>query len=1012
MLTRIEVGQKSPSTDSQARKILATLHETFGFSVAKLEKAATVSVYTLEMDLEGKEKERIARELLTDPITERYAIDAHLAAAAGDGSFDFLIEVGYKPGVTDNVGRSSREGISDLLGRPLADEDQVFTGRQFQFRGTLTRADAETIATKLLANPLIETYLIRSKQEWAAFPSLPKTSGKVAFEHKPEVRTIELPESDDALQRLSDEKVLALTIAEMRAIKAYYASAETRAHRALAGLPAEPTDVELEVLAQTWSEHCKHKIFAADIEYTDETGKRENISSLYKTYIKAATEKVRPKAPWLKSVFTDNAGIIAFTEEWDVSMKAETHNSPSALDPYGGAMTGIVGVNRDILGSGMGSRPIFNTDVFCFASPFYDKPIPEKLHHPRRIFKEVHRGVKDGGNESGIPTVNGSIVFDDRFLGKPLVFCGTGGLHPAVLNGMPSWQKTIEPGDRILMAGGRIGKDGIHGATFSSAALTEASPTSAVQIGDPITQKKLSDFLLEARDLGLYRFVTDNGAGGLSSSLGEMARETKGPSGIGGCKIHLDRAPLKYAGLDPWEILVSEAQERMSFAVPPDKLAAFLELARRRGVEASDLGEFSGDGLFEAYFQGKLACSLAMDFLHDGNPKLHLKARWTPPRHGEPPANFWASRDLKADALALLSALNICSKESWVRQYDHEVQGMSVIKPFVGEKADGPSDAAVVRPLYDRKEGLVVSHGIVPRYSDIDCYHMAACALDEAVRNAVAVGARPGTLAGLDNFCWPDPVESENTPDGQIKLAQLVRANQALYDYCVAYGLPLISGKDSMKNDYGRGKDKISVPPTLLFTVIGKIEDVEKTITMDAKAAGDVLYVLGLTRDEMGASEYFRQLGFTGNSVPKVDAVSALALYHRLADAIERGLVRSAHDCSDGGLFTAIAETCMAGRLGAKVDLAALPAAADAGPLPPGTKLFSESQSRFVITLAPQNRAAFEALFAGLPFSSIGQVTSGSDLEIRDGSSSAGAGLIFSAGLDEMFASWRRPLDW
>jgi phosphoribosylformylglycinamidine synthase II len=1028
LLTRIEVGHKSPSTDSQARKILATLLEIFRFSADKVEKMATVSAYTLELELDGTQKTRIARELLTDPVTETYAIDAHLAGSNGAGSngaFDFLIEVGYKPGVTDNVGRSSREGIADLLGKSLSDGDQVFTSRQFQLWGKLTRADAELIATKLLANPLIETYLIRSKEEWSKNPSLPKTSGKVDFHHQPEVRALALPESDADLKRMSDEKVLALTIEEMRAIKAYYASAETKAHRTKAGLPSEPTDVELEVLAQTWSEHCKHKIFAADIEYTDETGKRQDIRSLYKTFIKAATEKVRPQAPWLKSVFTDNAGIIAFTEDWDVSMKAETHNSPSALDPYGGAMTGIVGVNRDILGSGMGSRPIFNTDVFCFASPFYAKAIPEKLHHPRRIFKEVHRGVKDGGNESGIPTVNGSIVFDDRYLGKPLVFCGTGGLHPSKINGKPSWQKTIEPGDRILMAGGRIGKDGIHGATFSSVEMTEASPTSAVQIGDPITQKKLADFLLEARDAGLYRFVTDNGAGGLSSSLGEMARES------GGCKIHLEKAPLKYPGLDPWEILVSEAQERMSFAVPPEKLAAFLDLARRRGVEASDLGEFTGDGLFEAYFQGKLACSLTMDFLHDGNPKLKLKARWAPPRFSEPPTGFWSGRDLKEDGLTLLSALNICSKESWVRQYDHEVQGMSVIKPFVGEKADGPSDAAVVRPLYDRKEGLVVSHGIVPRYSDIDCYHMTACALDEAVRNAVAVGARPGTLAGLDNFCWPDPVESENTPDGQYKLAQLVRSNQALYDYCVAYALPLISGKDSMKNDYGRGKDKISVPPTLLFTVIGKIADVEKTITMDAKSAGDHVYVLGATRDELGASEYFRLLGITGNAVPKVDAVSALALYYRLADAIDAGLVRSAHDCSDGGLFTALAEVCMAGRLGAKIDLAGLPVeAGDSGPLSSGAKLFSESQSRFVITVTPENRAAFEALFNGpalsgaptsapIAFARVGEITSGSDLEIRDasprGSASSGSAastLLFSAGMDEMFARWRRPLDW
>jgi phosphoribosylformylglycinamidine synthase subunit PurSL len=992
LLTRIEVGQKSPTTDSPARKILAAIQENFHLPV---EKVAMLSIYTLEMDLEEAQQEKIARELFTDPITEVFTVNAPLAQ-----DFDFLVEVGYKPGVTDNVGRSSREGIADLLGRPLLDTDQVYTSLQFLLTGSISRMQAEILATKLLANALIQTYLIRSREEWTASPGIKASSNQVNFHHQPESRTIKLPADDEGLQKLSDEKVLALTIPEMHAIQAYYADPNRRYDRKDAGLPDSPTDVELEVIAQTWSEHCKHKIFAATVEYTDDKGHKQVFNSLYKTFIKAATEAVRPKAPWLKSVFTDNAGIIAFVDGWDIAMKAETHNSPSALDPYGGAMTGIVGVNRDILGCGIGCRPIFNTDVFCFASPFYDKPVPEKLHHPRRILKEVHRGVKDGGNESGIPTVNGSIVFDDRFLGKPLVFCGTGGLLPSHINGKPTWEKSILPGDRILMAGGRIGKDGIHGATFSSAAMTEASPTSAVQIGDPITQKKLSDFLLEARDLELYRFVTDNGAGGLSSSLGEMARES------GGCRIHLDKAPLKYAGMDPWEILVSEAQERMSFAVPPENLAAFLELAARRGVEATDLGDFTDNGNFEAYFKGKLVCQLEMEFLHDGNPKLNLKARWTPPRHSEPPPNFWDSRDLKTDALKLLSALNICSKESWVRQYDHEVQGMSVIKPFVGERADGPSDAAVIRPLYDRKEGLAISHGIVPRYSDIDTYHMTACAIDEAVRNMVAVGAKPGTIAGLDNFCWPDPVESEATPDGQYKMAQLVRSNQALYDYCLAYSLPLISGKDSMKNDYGRGKDKISVPPTLLFTTIAVLPDVEKTITMDAKAAGDSVYVLGLTRNELGASEYFLSLGFIGNHVPKVDAVSAVALYNRFADAISQGLVRSAHDCSDGGLFTALAEVCMAGRLGARIDLALLPVDIT-DKLPIGAKLFSESQSRFVVTVTPENRIAFEKQMAGIAMARIGEITADATLKINDGSIA-----VLSAGLDEMFDRWHRPLNW
>src|SRR5690606_23331342 len=384
-----------------------------------------------------------------------------------------------------------------------------------------------------------------------------------------------------------------------------------------------------------------------------------------------------------------------------------------------------------------------------------------------------------------------------------LVFCGTGGLIPSEINGKPSHEKTILPGDRIVMAGGRIGKDGIHGATFSSIALTEASPVSAVQIGDPITQKKLLDFLLEARDLGLFRFVTDNGAGGLSSSLGEMARES------GGFALHLVRPPLKYAVHDPWEIIVTEAQERMSFAVPPEKWEAFRELAARRDVEVSDLGEFTNSGNFECFHGGKPVCRMDMTFLHEGNPKLRLKARWVPPRHLEPPAAELAARDLNADALDLLGALNICSKETWVRQYDHEVQGQSVVKPFMGARNDGPSDAAVIKPLPDRPEGLVISHGLVPRYSDVDAWHMAAASVDEAVRNAVATGGEPGKLAALDNFCWPDPVESPETPDGQYKMAQLVRANKALYAICTTYGLPLISGKDSMKNDYGRGPTKI-----------------------------------------------------------------------------------------------------------------------------------------------------------------------------------------------------------
>ena len=510
------------------------------------------------------------------------------------------------------------------------------------------------------------------------------------------------------------------------------------------------------------------------------------------------------------SVFHDNAGLVRFDENWLFALKAETHNSPSALDPYGGALTGIVGCNRDIMGAGLGCKCIFNTDVFCFAPPDYSGSIPDRLMHPRRVLRGVHRGVKDGGNQSGIPDVNGAFVFHDRFLGKPLVFCGTGGMIPATVAGRPSHEKGARPGDRIVMCGGRIGKDGIHGATFSSEELHEGSPATAVQIGDPITQKKMADFLLEARDLGLFTSITDNGAGGLSSSIGEMA-ETPG-----GAEIHLDRAPLKYAGLAPWEIFLSEAQERMSLAVAPDRLDALLALAKRREVEATDLGVFTDSGRLDCYYDGALIGALDMAFLHDGVPVMQLKAVWNPPE--ATPDIEIIDDDWTVALKRVLGTYNVCSKESFVRMYDHEVLAQSVLKQFQGEENDGPGDAAVIRPVPDSNRGVAVACGIYPKYSDLDAYAMMACAVDEAVRNLVCVGGAIGRIAGLDNFCWPDPIQSDKTPDGEYKLAQLVRCCEALYETCVAYDIPLISGKDSMKNDYTLGDPKISIPPTVLFT--------------------------------------------------------------------------------------------------------------------------------------------------------------------------------------------------
>ncbi|MGO9307595.1 MAG: AIR synthase-related protein, partial [Spirochaetia bacterium] len=597
----------------------------------------------------------------------------------------------------------------------------------------------------------VQSAVCITRAEWAAGSRPPSCYPHAVPPSAETVAVVDISAlSDPEMIRLSRERLLALSLDEMKAVQGYFGDTGTRRAREERGLPPGATDVELEMIAQTWSEHCKHKIFNAAIAYT-EAGREERIDSLFRTYIRATTEAMAKKRGFLRSVFHDNSGVIAFDRRTLVCFKVETHNSPSALDPYGGAITGIVGVNRDIMGTGLGARPIFNTNFLCFAP--LDTPgsdVPPGLLHPRRVLEGVHRGIVDGGNQSGIPVVAGGFLFDESYLGKPLVFCGTGGVLPAKIRGRDACRKEVRPGDLAVMAGGRIGKDGIHGATFSSEALSESSPTSAVQIGDPITQKKMLDMLMEARDQGLYRGITDNGAGGLSSSLGEMADLS------GGVSIDLDKCPLKYPGLAAWEILVSESQERMSLAVPPENIGAFLRLARRRDVEAAVVGEFTGTGRVEVFAHGRLVGMLGLDFLHGGLPVMELRAEWSP---RPAPADGLPVGDLRRMMLALIADSNVRSREGWVRCYDHEVQGRSVVKPFVGRRRDGPSDGAVLLVRHDSSRAVTVTHGICPRYGDHDTYDMAQCAVDEAVRAHVSLGGDPDQMAALDNFCWPDPVE-------------------------------------------------------------------------------------------------------------------------------------------------------------------------------------------------------------------------------------------------------------
>ena len=846
---RIEVVSRPSCPDGRALRLARSFARAFPPGEPSV---AIVDVFLLDgvPDLPRAE----LASVFSDPVAQ----DALFDEPAATPPWDILVEVTARPGVTDPVALTAREALGHSLGAPLAEGAVVQTAVQYLVAGTgLPPADA---LARFFFNPLVQSARVITRAAWDAGERPPALHPHRVAASPLAVGTFDLSGLDDAgLLALSRERLLALSLDEMKAVRSWAAAR---------GGPV--TDVELEMVAQTWSEHCKHKIFNATIRYR-EGGREETVRSLFKTYIRATTERLRRRRRFLRSVFHDNSGVVAFDRKALLCFKVETHNSPSALDPYGGAITGIVGVNRDIMGTGKGARPIFNTNVLCFGWP--DTPasdVPEGLLHPRRVLEGVHRGIVDGGNQSGIPVVAGGFVFDESYLGKPLVFCGTGGVLPARVRGRPSWERAIRAGDIAVMVGGRIGKDGIHGATFSSEALSSSSPTSAVQIGDPITQKKACDLLLEARDLGLYRGLTDNGAGGLSSSLGEMATLS------GGVRVDLDRCPLKYAGLAPWEILLSESQERMSLAVPParlDGLPRAGEAARRRsrGDRRVHRRRIRGGRLGRPMRGARRPRVPARRTPGDGAARGVDRARTAGaagPGAGSAPR---PAPDLASALRTVLADPNIRSREEWVRQYDHEVQGRSVVKPFVGARREAPSDGAVLRLRPDSRLGITVTHGIAPRYGDWDAYEMARCAVDEAVRGHVALGGDPERMAGLDNFCWPDPVEAPGNPDGAYKLAQLVRACRGLADACAAFGLPLVSGKDSMKNDARIGGRRISVRPTLLVSLTGVVPDVRRSLTTDFKRPGDAIWLLGASRGELGGTVYERIAGLPPGPCPSAD---------------------------------------------------------------------------------------------------------------------------------------------
>ncbi len=940
-----------------------------GFSV---EKATVVDVYTINKDFDKETLENIAK-ILTNPITQSYRIDE----PNKEIDFDFALEIGFLPGVTDNEGHTAKETIEDLLKTKLTDEESIHTTRLIFIKGNLTADDTQK-AGESLANKLIQRIHVKSKDQFDQDNGMDVIVPTVHLEPNPKTDKVNLDIPEEELLELGKKGIpnedgtrrgpLALEKKYLDTIKAYFEK-EGR----------QPTDIELESLAQTWSEHCKHTIFAAKID--------DNEEGLYKGFIKRATKEIRAAKgdkDFCVSVFKDNSGGIIFDENWVITDKAETHNSPSALDPFGGAITGIVGVNRDTIGFGLGAKPVINKYGFCVGYPddkeplYRDKELTEKAISPKRIFEGVVAGVNTGGNQSGIPTPQGFVYFDDGYKGKPLIFVGTVGLIPREINGKPGWEKQAKPGDKIVVIGGKVGQDGIHGATFSSEALSAGSPATAVQIGDPITQKKVSDAVVkEARDLGLYNSITDCGAGGISCSVAEMAKE------CGGCTVELEEVPLKYPNLEPWKIWISESQERMTFSIPPEKIDQFMELMEKRGVEAKVIGEFNDSDKCKVNYNGENIMDLEMDFLHDGLPRKEITTTYTKQKFDEPSAK--KPENLTTTLLEMMARANMCSYEFISYQYDHIVQAGAVIGPLQGKgKVNGPS--SVTKPFPETEKAIVCSQAITAKYSILDTYHMAACAIDTAIRNIIATGGDLQHTALMDNFCWCSSDEPE-------RLGQLKAAAQACYDYATKYETPYISGKDSMFNDF-KGFDaqgnptKISVPPTLLISSTSVIKDATKSISIDPKFAGDLIYIIGETKNELGASEYFEYLekGKYGNTVPQVDAEKAIEMYNAFQEAADKRLIASALSPQSGGIGATLTRKAISGQLGMEIDLAKVPKSSDIDR--EDYLLFSESQTRFIITIDPNKKEEFESLFAQIPHAQIGHVTKDNKFTLKgfDGS--------------------------
>jgi len=928
-----------------------------------------IDLYFVEGNLPPESLHKISQTLISDPVTDQYnwqplGKDRVTAFNHEDQVGCQTIEVLLRPGVTDNV---ANELIRAAHRLGFIELKSVATGIRYEFFSviedgantqvnTLSAGELHRIAKSLLVNDTIQRYTLGEIK-----PEFVHSTTSVAHPEKIELTQLD----DDGLLKLSTQRRLALDLNEMRVIQEYF-RVENR--------PA--SDAELETIAQTWSEHCVHKTFRAQIEVSD-GDQTFTVDNLLKSYLRSATEQIN--APWVRSAFVDNAGVIEFDEETDISFKVETHNHPSAIEPFGGANTGTGGVVRDVLG--VSHRPIAATDVLCFgpAEMSHDE-LPAGVLHPTRIRSGVVAGIEDYGNKLGLPTVNGAVYYHEGYTSNPLVYCGAIGIGPR--NCHPS---EAQAGDRVIVIGGKTGRDGLRGATFSSLimdAQTGEVAGASVQIGDPITEKGTIEVIERARDAQLYNAVTDCGAGGLSSAVGEMGENL-------GVRVDLAKVPLKYAGLAPWEIWLSEAQERMVLAVAPENLEALTQICQTYWVEWSDIGEFIPSSRLQVFYNETPVVDLENGFLHTC-PRRTLTAEINHQRTvvKEQPSNPQSPIINHQTLLtALLSHPNIATKEAIIRVYDHEVRGSTIVKPLTGPQQDGPSDATVLKPLDTPGwRGFTLANGINPILSETDAYAMAVSVVDEAVRNAVAVGTDPSRIAILDNFCWGDPLRPET-------LGTLVQAAQGCHDAALHYNTPFISGKDSLNNEYTASDgQRRAIPGTLLISSIGIHQDIRKVTTMDLKAAGNRIYLLGDWTPSLAGSHALLVGGLplfedspALKNVPSLPE-NAPAIYAALHEAIHTGMVRSVHDLSEGGLAVSAAEMALAGRLGLFLDISGL----DENP---AVALFAETNGCFLVEVSPMNAEAFEAVFEPLSpdnhplFLHIGCVSAIECLEITHGQS-------------------------